>query len=274
MINFASIVLLALLPMVAGAHESSARYIGNEGVLVVSGETKVLFDAFYADSYGNYVLVSDQTREALLAGLPPYDGINAVVVSHVHGDHFSAGPTLEYLRANASVVFFGPMQAVDALKALSPPEDAELLKRLVGFDIKPGQQNKSFSNDDLSLEVVAIPHSGGARMADIDNLVFRVTLNTSPTVLHLGDATTDDSEFNRQQAFWDSRRIDTVFPPYWFYLESEGRAVLENRIRARQVIGIHVPARAMGQGDAWRERLGGDLFTDPGEQRTISPDSH
>ncbi len=33
--------------------------------------------------------------------------------------------------------------------------------------------------------------------------------------------------------------------------------------------GIHVPADSVGDGDAWRKRFGGDLFTDPGERRTV-----
>ena len=64
------------------AHESAgaARYLGNEGVLVTLGEVKVLFDAFYADSYGSYVLVSESDREKLMNDKPPFDGIDAIFV--------------------------------------------------------------------------------------------------------------------------------------------------------------------------------------------------
>ena len=268
-----TLYFLLTLPLLAEAHDARAKYIGNEGVLVTSGETKVLFDAFYANSYGEYVLVAEPVSQAILDGQPPYDGIDALMVSHAHGDHFTAQPTLDYLRAQPLVVFIGPGQAVDALKAIAKPEDSTLIDRLVSFDLKPGQPPASFEGSGYSVAAVAIPHSGGASTADIDNLAFRVTLDQTPTVLHLGDATTDDDEFARQQTFWDARKIDTAFPPFWFYLERGGRVVLDQRIRAAQVIGIHVPAEAIGKGPAWRERMKGDLFTDPGEERIIRSSS-
>ena len=40
-------------------------------------------------------------------------------------------------------------------------------------------------------------------------------------------------------------------------------------IKADQTVGIHVPKAAAGNGDEWREKHGGDLFTDPGEKRAI-----
>jgi L-ascorbate metabolism protein UlaG (beta-lactamase superfamily) len=264
-------VLFVLLPCAAIAHDSQVRYLGNEGVMLVDGDTKVLMDAFYANSYGQYVLVSEATHKAMLMGTPPFDGVDALVVSHVHGDHFSPEPALEYLLAQPDVEVFAPGQVIDALIKTATLEQRERLKHLNGFDLKPGQPGQSIKRGPLTIEAVAIPHSGGRARADIDNLAFRVVLNGSTSVIHLGDATIEDSEFARQQAFWDARKTHTVFPPFWFYLEDAGREILEQRIRADQVIGIHIPARAMGKGDAWRDQLRGDAFTDPGEMRSLRP---
>ena len=253
------------------AHElaGEALYLGNEGVLVGKGEVKVLFDAFYADSYNRYVLVPGEIRKALIVGAPPYDGIDALFVSHIHGDHFTAEPTLAYLRAQPDVVLYGPQSVVDALVAASEGPDDPVLKRLVAFDLKPGDSPGATSVGSIEIDVVAIPHSGGERMAGIRNLVFRATLGEWPTVIHMGDAATDDEQFARLQNHWDAKHANTAFPPYWFLLSEEGRSILKHRIKADQVIGVHVPAEAGGQGGAWREEAGGDLFTDPGESRAI-----
>ena len=103
---------MACLPLIAQAHDVSAEatYLGNEGVLVVRGDTKVLFDAFYTNSYGQYTLVPDEIADAILAGNPPYDGITAIFVSHVHGDHFSAEPAVAYLQAHPGVQLYGTNQ--------------------------------------------------------------------------------------------------------------------------------------------------------------------
>lgn len=64
--------------------------------MVVRSDSKILFDAFYADSYGRHMLVPDEITGSMLAGEAPYDGIDVVFVSHVHGDHFSAAPAIAH----------------------------------------------------------------------------------------------------------------------------------------------------------------------------------
>ena len=276
--TFAVIALAALLmPPVAVAHDAGgeATYLGNEGVLVSHGDVKVLFDAFYADSYNTYLLVPEDIQKALLAGRAPYDDIDALFVSHVHGDHFTAGPTLAFLRAHPEVHLYGPTEAVAALlaaaRATGDTDEAvdALRARLTGFDLEPADEPERARLGSVAVEVVAVPHSGGDSMAHVRNLVFRVTLSDWPSVMHFGDATTEESDFSRHQAHWDAQPLDMAFPPYWFFAREEGRRILDERIRARQVIGIHTPAASLGKGPAWRNKLGRDLFTDPGESRPM-----
>ncbi len=262
-------ILAACLWLAPGwAHETEALYLGNEGVLVSHGGTKVLFDAFYSEGHGLYVLVSGDTRADLIAGRPPFDGIDAVFVSHVHGDHFSPEPTLAYLRAQPRVRLFASLQVIDVLYAVAGDEDASLLKRLTAFDLEPGDPPQSATVGEIRIDVAAISHSGGERHAHIRNLAFRAKLGDWPTVLHLGDAETDRAQFAGLKSHWDAARADIALPPYWFFGRDAGWEILD-LIDADRVIGIHVPAEAIGQGEQWRRQAGADLFTDPGEVRRI-----
>ncbi len=262
-------VLIAFANFVA-AHEQAgaARYLGNEGVFVTSGEVKVLFDAFYDDSYGSYVLVSESDRKKLMDGTPPFDGIDAIFVSHVHGDHFTAAPTLAYLQKHPDVRLYGSRQVAQALAGATTSGNP-VLERVVEFNLHPGDKAEVVEVEDLSIDVVAIPHVGGARMSSVSNLVFRVTLNGLSTVMHLGDSEIDDALFTNLQPHWDVKDTHTAFIPYWFLGNEAGGRILRNNIKADAAIGIHVPADSVGDGDAWRKRFGGDLFTDPGERRTV-----
>ena len=256
----------------ASAHEPSAegRYLGNEGSLVSACGSKILFDAFYEDSYGQYLLVPDGIRAGLMAGEPPYDDVDALFVSHVHGDHFSPEPTLAYLRAQPDVRLFGTSQVVAALETATAGKEPGLMARVTAIDTVPGAAAHAAELGGVSFDVIAIPHAGGARMADIENLAFRVTLGGSLTILHLGDATADSQTFAARQPHWDARAVHVAFVPFWFFLDEEGRRALEDHVRAGHAVGIHVPGEARGQGDAWRERMGGDAFTDPGETRELA----
>lgn len=247
--------------------QSCLRYLGNEGVMVTAGGSKILFDAFYANSYGQYALVPKETQQALIAGRPPYDHVDALFVSHVHGDHFSPGPTLAFLRANEKTKLYASHQVISVL-ASSELEDT-LRSRLNAFKLAVNDPAQSMNIGPLSIDVVRIPHSGGAGRANIENLAFRVTLANTLTVLHLGDADPNDLYFAPHQAHWDAKTLNIAFPPYWFLGNSTGVAILNNRLKPQQTIGIHVPIAAAGKGDVWRHKYGGDLFTDPGEVRVL-----
>jgi len=254
----------------AAAHDDPARahYLGNEGVMIVHEDTKILFDAFYANSYGQYALVPDEIAGAMMTATPPYDGIDAIFVSHVHGDHFTAAPAITYLRAHETVHLYGSQQVYDAILAAGVAADEPLMARVHGFDLDPEDEAKSFKVGALSVDVVAIPHAGNR--PTIQNFAWRVTLDDEVTVMHLGDADPEPADFTRHQAHFDAKKTHTAFPPDWFIGLERGEMILKEIIGANQVVGIHVPKRAGGNGDQWRARAGGDLFTDPGETREVS----
>ena len=92
----AAAVSVAILCAPASAHDQAqARYLGNEGVMVTRGATKILFDAFYAESFGGqYHLVPTAIETAMLRGAAPFDGIDAVFITHIHPDHFNSRKTI------------------------------------------------------------------------------------------------------------------------------------------------------------------------------------
>jgi len=262
-------IFCAVLFTTAAAHDEGAHatYLGNEGVMIARGETKILFDAFYLNSYGQYALVPQDIADALMNGAPPYDGVDALFISHVHGDHFSPAPTIAYLRANEDARLYGSKQIYDAIIEAGVAADDPLTERIVMVDMAPSDAPQSFEIDGLHIDVVAIPHAGNR--PNIQNLAWRVTLDDATTIMHLGDAGPVVADFSRHLPHFKARETHTAFPPYWFFGHEAGELILDDIIGAPQVIGVHVPERAAGDGEAWRARAGGDLFTDPGETRDL-----
>ena len=108
---------------------------------------------------------------------------------------------------------------------------------------------------------------------DIENIAFRVTLDDATTVLHLGDADPRMEHFSGNAEHWNARHTHLALPPFWFFLSPEGRAVVSEHLQPGLVIGVHVPTR-MPDDPAKRpsEFAGFDLFTEPGETRSIPTD--
>lgn len=265
--------LLVLIGANASADETArATYLANEGVMLTRGETSVLFDPLFDNGYGQYRLLPEAMQAALFAGTAPFEDVDAVFVSHAHGDHFAAGMMLDYLRAQPAVRLYAPMQAVASMRQLAGDADSALFDRVTGLALDVGDDGVSLQLDDIAIDAVRIPHSGWPdRMTDIENIAFRVTLGDEVSVVHLGDAVVSDQHFGEQRKFWEQRDHTLALPPYWFFLSAEGRDILASDLDAGHSIGIHVPENVPQQaGERPAELQGFDLFTRPGEERTLN----
>ncbi len=271
-LKFLGTLILATVSINAFSEESVAHYMANEGLMVVHGDTKVMFDPLYSESYNNYMLLPEDMKAALFAGTAPYDGLDAIFISHYHGDHFTAEDVLSFLSARTDVELYAPGQAVIALRAIAGPNQQDIFARVHGVDLEYKDAPVSMAVDNLLIEAVRIPHSGWPTgRLDVSNLAWRVTLDQATTVIHLGDADANDVHFALDPDFWNSNQPNVAFPPYWFFSSDEGREILSSRIQADDNVGIHVPAamplRASERPPELRDVV---LFMQPGETRAIS----
>ncbi len=268
------LTLLLLLVSTSIAHakapdatSATAHYMANEGLMVVQGDTKVLFDPLFRNSYGQYQLLPRHMEEALFAGSPPFDGVDAVFISHAHEDHYSAADILRLLKLQQGIHLYAPAYAVAGLRKLAGAGDEALFNRVTAVELAYKDEPVSLAMEGLKIEAVRIPHSGWpTSRLDVSNISWRVTLNETTTVLHMGDADPNDVHFARDAAYWEKAHINMAFPPYWFFVSKGGPDILENRLKPDHSVGVHVPV------DPARRPAGlnaHDIFTVPGETRLI-----
>ncbi len=264
-------LLLAALGMAeADEHPARAHYLANAGVMIERGDTKILFDPLFRNSYSYYQLVPEEIEQALFSGQSPWDGIDAVFISHYHGDHFTPDVMLDFLRARTDVRLYAPQQAVEALAAAGATEAT--LQRVVDVQLDYGDEPLQLEFGALTIEAVRVPHSGWPdRMTDIENIAWRVTIDNETTVVHLGDADTGPVHYELHPEHWQDVDTDLALPPYWYFLSPRGRIVLDEHIRPDHSVGVHVPTEIPGEFseppfDAY------DIFTTPGETREVAED--
>jgi len=250
---------------------ATAQYLANAAVLVTDGATTVVFDPLFRNDFGMYERLPDTTERALFAGTAPFDGLDAVFVSHYHEDHFSAEDVLRLLEARPDLQLYAPAQAVAGMRDVAAARLDAVNDRVHAVALQYRDEPVTLQHGTLLVEAVRVPHSGWpARQQQVENLAFRVTLGEATTVVHLGDADANDVHFERDGAFWRRRRPHLALPPYWFFLSPAGRQVLERRIAATHSIGMHVPADVPGRAaDRAPELRAYELFTEPGEVRAI-----
>lgn len=255
-------VLSSTASLPALGQTTEALYLGNEGVLVTRGETKVLFDAIFTESFGDlYALVPPATVDAMMRGQAPFDGVDAIFVSHIHPDHFSSVRMIEYLRANPRVRLYAGQDVIGAIIAAGVSVYDPLIQRMERIFLLPDGRPAQFTMENLEIEAFPVRHHRQPLML---HLAFRVTLNAASTVLHIGDADADEAIYAAYEADFGTRTTDALFAPSWLLRDPQTLVMLERRIRPRATIGVHVPLDPTRRGDAT-----GDLFVTPGESRRI-----
>ncbi|MFK8028797.1 MAG: MBL fold metallo-hydrolase [Gammaproteobacteria bacterium] len=245
-------------------NSGTAHYLGNEGLLITTPHGKVLFDPFFHNSYGHYTLVPEEIRLAIFSGEEPYDDISAIVVSHAHGDHFSAEDTLRYLKANGKASLIGPDQAIDQLRLLEGASAVESQLRSLSLEV--GDPVVESRVNSILIESIRIPHAGYPDRQEVANLVHRVTFGDELNVIHMGDADPNDIHFAPYKAHWEKRESELAFPPYWFFTSRFGPGILTDRINAVESIGVHVPTKIPNDLTLTDE----DFLSVPGEIREFS----
>ena len=270
--RFISYVLLLAVASVAFAQdESSIQYLANEGVMVRHAETSILFDPLFNNSYGQYQLVPSEMRAAIMAGKAPYDSVDAVFISHYHDDHFSAADVLQLMKAQTGIHLYAPTQAVVAMREIAADSDEQLFERVTGLDLAYGDSPVSIRTENLTIDAAYIPHSGWpTARTDVQNIVFRVALDDSSTVMHMGDADARIVHFAADEEYWEEEQVDLALPPYWFFASDDGREILESRINIRHSIGIHVPDKFSNPENVPAGLSLYDIFTRPGEGRRFT----
>ena len=247
-------------------HHRTARYLGNAGVMVQDGDTKLLFDPLFEKNFETYQLVPPRIKGALMLGSAPYDDIDVLFISHAHDDHFAADTVLAYLQTFPQVKLVAPKQAVDKLLAAGLSDTAQVFS----IDQSPSDLPVLIQAGDIFIEAVTIPHSGGERFAEVRNTVYRVQVAKDLRVLHLGDATIETEPFAVHKVFWGRQINNLVFTPYWLYKNRQRRAALDLYVRPERAIAIHVPTALSDLKNRYGTALDGvDMFTRPGEIRVL-----
>ena len=261
-------LLLAVLLSPCALAQTTLRYLGNEGVMVSHGDTRVLFDPLFNNSFGQYQLVPESVREAIFAGEPPFDDVDAVFISHYHDDHFSAEDIFRLLREQGGIRLYAPAQAVVALRNVAGPDADARFERVTGLDIDYGDDPVNITAGEPAIGAAHVPHAGWpTRTPEVQNIAFRISFDDSGTVLHLGDADARAVHFEAHELWWEDRTIDVALPPFWFFLSDDGVEILENRLDVIDAIGIHVPDRYADPANRPQELFIRALFTQPGETR-------
>lgn len=200
-------------------------YIDNDCFLFACRGQRILTDP-HARIYPKTI------RESMGSATPPFGGLDLILVTHNHTDHFDANLVGTTLAASPHAILATTQATVDDLKSRFAGFD-KVKDRVQVFGPKEGERLQATLNG-IDLEIVSLSHGGTP-----ENLGFIIHIG-GKKVLHTGDT------YPRYIAAYDfpQDNLDVALVPYDFFIESGSdwaggqQAALEG-IRARWFIPMH-----------------------------------
>jgi L-ascorbate metabolism protein UlaG (beta-lactamase superfamily) len=263
---------LALLVIAAGqdpkraAVELELTYLANEGFLARVGDAKVLIDAFVTEPYAGYAAVPEELFADMVAGKPPFDGVELALTSHVHRDHFQPEPAALFLAAHRETTFLSaPHVVAGLLQELGGNAAGERPEAL----LPEARQSIAVREQEIGVELLRLAHSGGARSASVQNLGHVIDL-AGAKLLHVGDADAVPEELGAYELV--KRAVDVALVPYWWLGDAASLARAKELTGAKHLVAIHVPPAELA--DVKQHLAALDpavlVFEEPGESRSLS----
>lgn len=236
-------------------------YIANEGVMISSGNQKVLIDALFDKPNAEYRAPSPDVLVKIMKGEAPYDGVDLLLVTHNHPDHFDAPLAARYMAMFPGSILLAPADAVAELRKAAA-DWIKIESRVVSFDIKVGEKEL---RDLKQVQVTAFRtlHSGDRESPM--NVMYLFELN-SWRIFHEGDSPGKADEY--RDFGLGSTPVDLALVHFWFPLEPNCARYLQEVLKPDHIGLMHLPIRlesdAPGKIDQVRKYYKDIFLTLPG----------
>ena len=212
-------------------------YLANEGVLLSVGDKKVLIDALFDKPNPEYRAPAPEVVDSLVKGTPPFDGVDLLLVTHDHPDHFDAALAARYMAASTGTTLVGPADAVASLRKAAGEAWAGIEPRVVSLDLKVGERAaREFKG--IPVTAFRTLHSGDRESPM--NLLFLLEMDDW-RVFHEGDA---PSNVEAISGFGlGNPPIDLDLVHYWYPLEPKAAKLLQEVLKPAHIALMHLPIR-------------------------------
>jgi L-ascorbate metabolism protein UlaG (beta-lactamase superfamily)/ketosteroid isomerase-like protein len=210
-------------------------FIANAGVLISAGDRKVMIDGLFDKPNPEYRAPAPDVLARIMKGEPPYDGVDLVLVTHDHPDHFDAALAARYLAAFPRAVLLAPADAVESLRKAAG-DWASIGPRAVALDLGiGGQTEKNVAG--IPVKAFRTPHG---KLESPMNIMYLLELR-GRRVFHEGDSPGNVDEYGR---FGLGREpIDLALVHFWFPLEPNCARFLQDVLKPGHIALTHLPIR-------------------------------
>ena len=203
-------------------------YLNNAGVMIAAADGAVIIDGLSGNLDG-WIKMADADFARLTQASAPFSGVDIVLATHSHGDHFSPSAVNAFLFSNPQSIYVGPPQARSGIS--NPARIA---------DATPDRGTRVDATiNGIAVSVLHVRHFDqfGNNFSAVENYGYIVELG-GLRLLHLGDVAY--SETDLAVFALDQETIDVVIlPTFNTLLSAQNAALVEAVIAPSHVIATH-----------------------------------
>jgi L-ascorbate metabolism protein UlaG (beta-lactamase superfamily) len=202
-------------------------FTSNAGFLIGTGGKKILLDALYPSD------VSPETLALMENAEPPFDGVDLVLATHDHSDHFGPQSVGKHLSNNPEAVFVSTESAVEMLREGYNGFD-EIEDRVHPIHVRRGSTVLE-TFDGIEVEMLSLSHGIDGYL----NMGFVITVGEN-RLFHTGDSGLETMSMDYFLAYdLPGKEIDVAFVSHFILLDETQHAFILEGIQARYVIPMH-----------------------------------
>jgi L-ascorbate metabolism protein UlaG (beta-lactamase superfamily) len=215
-------------------------YISNAGVMVELDGRKILIDSISGSTIPYYRSPSAATRKRMILGLPPFDNIACLLITHHHSDHFDPEGAACFVRHRRDAPVIATREVVSQIYSrLGSMEKRSLIPVET-----PAGVFQEISVNGMKIQAVAMRHDG-EQYRDVPNLAYLIEA-AGKTILHVGDAKPVPENYRHLNLV--ARNINLLLAPFPYIGLPQGRRVIAEYVKPRKIAVIHLPVRELDRG--------------------------
>jgi imidazolonepropionase-like amidohydrolase/L-ascorbate metabolism protein UlaG (beta-lactamase superfamily) len=215
-------------PTVEATREvAEVTFVDNDGFLITIGHKRILIDALYEGD-------PRRVLRPVVDGQSPFDGVDIMLVTHDHSDHFSPDLVLRYMQNNPDTILVSTRSVVDQVVAI---EDT-IADRVVPIQLESGESERIVV-DGIALEALYLSHDEPGLL----NLGFVITVGQFK-FFHTGDLVPDEVPAAYLQEYGlREMGIDVQFVPHFFMRPDRYHPHVWEVVQPRYLIPMHYDYR-------------------------------
>lgn len=238
---------IILIIFLCGATKNSnalkITYLGNCGFLYENDTLKVLIDPFGTDFGNFFYLPSNDTRTNILEGKTPFNNINLLLITHIHGDHFNASLAESFLLKNDKVKMICPPQVYNQMR-----DSCKNFNKIESKIISPQlaiDESKEMTTNNIPLTIFRLQHGTTRSLEGVaysDYTEYEKTQNfgylirfKNNSIFHQGDACL---KINSEALNKIDGPVNIAHLGY-FDWDSTSLSIVKNNLNAEKVIFMH-----------------------------------